>query len=114
MAQDPFEDRLPIAVHRVPLIRAGPVRTKMPEEAALRVRLDAEHVPIPVAQGREIERGPARVPRVSGVLPAALDEPDHDLIVVDELFQKPLFPAFRGQELALGWSAAAADTLALL
>src|SRR6266571_5342120 len=70
----------------------------MAEEAALRVRLYAEDVPLPVAQGREVERGPARVPRVSGVLPTIVDESEHDLIVVDEFFQNPLLAVLREHE----------------
>src|SRR2546425_7816979 len=114
MAQDPFEDRFPIAVHRVPVRRPRPVRTKMAEEAALRVRLHAEDVPVPVAQGRNVERGPARVPRVCGIRPAVVDEPEHHLIVCDELFQNPLLAVLREQELAFGMSGDEGDDLALL
>src|SRR3989475_4302485 len=114
VAQDAFEDRLPIPIDGVPIGPPRPVRTKMTEEAALRVRLHAEHVPVPIAQGREVERGPARVPRVSGVLPAVVDETEHDLIVVDQLFQDPLLAVLREQEFAFCVRGDEGDDLALL
>src|SRR2546427_4756003 len=114
VAQDAFEGRLPVAVHRVPIWLPRPIRTQMAEEAALRVRLHAEDVPLPVAQGREVERGPARVPRVSGILPTIVDESEHDLIVVDEFFQNPLLAVLWEQQLAFGVSRDEGDNLALL
>ena len=78
------------------------------------MRLHAEDVPFPVAQGRDVEGRPARVPRVSGVLPAVVDEPEHDLIVVDELLQEPLLALCRKQEFAFGMGGDERDDLAYL
>src|SRR2546427_745240 len=85
-----------------PAVLAGPVRVQVPEEAALRVRLDAEHVPVAVAQRRDVVCRPARAPGIPGVPPSVVDEPEHDLLVLDELPEDVLLTRSREQELALG------------
>ena len=92
MAQNTLEDGLPVAVHRVSVRPPSPVRVQVPEEAALRVRLHAEDVPFPIAEPRDVERRPARVPRIPRILPPVVHEPEDDLIVVDQFLQDPLLP----------------------
>src|SRR3989475_1242877 len=102
VAQNTLEDGLPVAVHRVSVRPPSPVRVQVPEEAALRVRLHPEDVPFPIAEPRDVERRPARVPRIAGILPPVVHEPEDDLIVVDQFLQDPLLPVGGEEELALG------------
>src|SRR6266571_3288392 len=76
--------------------------------------LHAEDVPVAVAERGDVERGPAGVPRISGVPPAVVDETEYDLIVLDELPQHPFLAVGGEQELALGVGGDERDDLAFL
>src|SRR2546425_10099657 len=78
------------------------------------MRLHSEDVPVPIAEGRDVERRPARVPRIAGILPPVVHEPEDDLIVVDQLLQDPLLPVGAEEELALGVGGDERNDLALL
>src|SRR6266571_7960211 len=96
--EDALEDRLPVTIYRVPVPSPCPIREQMPEEAPLWMRLYAENISVAVAQRGDVEGRPARVPRVARVGPAVVDEPEDDLVVVNELPQHLLLPVFRQQE----------------
>src|SRR2546427_7200515 len=87
---------------------------QVPEEAAFRMWLHAKDVPVAVAERGDVEGGPTRVPRISGVLPAVVDEAKHDLIVVDHLLQNPFLAVGGEQELALRVGRDERDDLAFL
>src|SRR3989442_3951483 len=76
--------------------------------------LHAKDVPVAVAERGDVEGGPTRVPRISGVLPAVVDEAKHDLIVVDHLLQNPFLAVGGEQELALRVGRDERDDLAFL
>src|SRR6266540_1406147 len=97
--QDAFEDHFPVAVDGVSIVPARPIRMQVAEEASLGVRLHSEHVPVAVAQRRDVEGRPARVPREACVLSVDVDEPEDNLVVVHEFPQHRLLAAFRQQEL---------------
>src|SRR3990170_1151700 len=96
-----LENRLSVAVHPVPTPVPRPVGMEMAEEAALGVGLDAEHVPVPVAEGGDVVRRPARVPWVACVAALVIDVAEDDLVVLDELPEQSLLPAPRQEELPL-------------
>src|SRR5437879_7543276 len=98
--KDALEDRFPVAVHRVPVRLPCPVGAQVAEEAALRMRLYPEYVPVSVAEGRDVESRPTRVPRVSSVFAAIIDETEHDLIVFSQLLQDTLLAALGEQKFA--------------
>src|SRR3989475_603324 len=95
--QDAIEQRFPVPVYRIAVGAPGPIGMQVPEEAAFRMWLHAKDVPVAVAERGDVEGGPTRVPRISGVLPAVVDEAKHDLIVVDHLLQNP-FLAVGGED----------------
>src|SRR5439155_895148 len=77
-------------------------------------RLCVEAVPCSVGESRDVEGRPARVPRASGVLPAAPDEPEPDRIVVDDLLPDALLAMCRNQEFAFRMGRDESDELASL
>src|SRR2546428_9550062 len=74
---------------------------QVPEEAAFRMWLHAKDVPVAVAERGDVEGGPTRVPRISGILRAVVDEAKPDLTVADHLLQNPFLAVGGEQELAL-------------
>src|SRR6266581_9452382 len=96
-----LEDRFPVAVRPVGG-SARPVGMQVAEEAPLRMWLDPKHIPVAVAEGRDPVRRAARIPGILGLSALVIDEPEHDLVVLDELPEHALPPAVGKQELSFG------------